>query len=119
MIRLLNDRRIVAAKLPRNTTEMTVSGITGWRYSITSQLKDRYKMFTYFDGSLYQVMVIDPDVAGRYGIHDTHLFGDGKICLNQERGYPTLEQAFAKSVLWANGFSIFLKTNIFPFSNNN
>jgi hypothetical protein len=34
-------------------------------------------------------------------------------------GLDDLQQAYAKSVLWANGFSIFQQTGQFPFSINN
>ena len=113
------DRQIVAQKLPNNTQEMCVSGVTGWVYSITSELGDQYTMFAYSDGSLYQVMVLFPAVAGKFGQHDAHLFNDGRICFGEGGGLPTLEQAFAKSVLWATGFSSYLCTGQFPFSINN
>ncbi len=113
------DRQIVAQKLPNNTQELSVSGVTGWTYSITSELGDQYTMFAYSDGSLYQVMVLFPAVAGKFDVHDAHLFSDGRICFGDAGGLPTLEQAFAKSVLWATGFSSYLRTNLFPFSINN
>jgi len=117
------DRQTVSRRLPRNTVEMTVSGVTGWRYKITCQLGNSYTMFIYFDKnhSLYQVMVAFPEVAGHYNVHDAHLFGDGRICLDAANGggMSNLEQAFAKSSLWANGFTIYQKTGRFPFSKNN
>jgi hypothetical protein len=116
---LSSDRQTVASKLPSNTCETTCNGVTGWVYQIMSQLGDSFTMFAYNDGSRYQVMVAFPEVAGRYGQHDAHLFHDGRICFSNDSGMPTLEQAFAKSVLWATGFSVFLRTGKFPFSNNN
>lgn len=115
----IQDRRVVAQKLPSNTKEINVSGVTGWVYNITSELGDPYTMFLYNDGSLYQVKVVFPEVEGRYGQHDAHLFQDGSICFGDGGGLPTLEQAYAKSVLWATGFSAFLRTGNFPFSINN
>ncbi len=109
------DRRVVAQKLPSDAREMTVSGVTGWLYDITSEMGDRYTMFIFHDGSLYQVMVLFPEVAGHYSPTEGHLFSNGCICLNAEHGYSTLEQAYAKSVLWATGFSIYLRTGQFPF----
>jgi hypothetical protein len=113
------DRQTVTQKLPNNTQEMSVSGVTGWTYSIVSELGDQYTMFAYSDGSLYQVMVLFPAVAGKFNVHDAHLFSDGRICFGDAGGLPTLEQAFAKSVLWATGFSSYLRTGLFPFSINN
>lgn len=109
------DRQIVAQKLPSSAQEMNVSGVTGWVYDITSELGDTYTMFIFNDGSLYQVMVLFPEVAGRYSPNEGHLFSNGCICLNEEHGYPTLELAYAKSVLWATGFSVYVRTGQFPF----
>ncbi len=111
--------QIVAQKLPNNTQEMFISGVTGWVYGIISELGDQYTMFTYSDGSLYQVMVLFPEVAGKFSQHDSHLFQDGRVCFGDEGGLPNLEQAYAKSVLWATGFSSYLRTGVFPFSINN
>ncbi|MDQ2100997.1 MAG: hypothetical protein QQW96_25545 [Tychonema bourrellyi B0820] len=116
---LTADRQIVAQKLPNNTQEMFISGVTGWVYGIISELGDQYTMFAYSDGSLYQVMVLFPEVAGKFNQHDSHLFQDGRVCFGDEGGLPTLEQAYAKSVLWATGFSSYLRTGLFPFSINN
>lgn len=112
---MIFDRLVVAQKLPSNAQEMNVNGVTGWVYDIVCEIGDQYTMFIYHDGSLYQVMVLFPEVAGHYSPVNGHLFSDGKICLNQEHGCRTLEQAYAKSVLWANGFSIYLRTGNFPF----
>ena len=109
------DRQVVAQKLPRNAQEMSISGVTGWTYDIVSEIGDRYTMFIFHDGSLYQVMVLFPEVAGRYSIAEGHLFDNGVICLNDEHGCRTLEQAYAKSVLWATGFSVYQRTRQFPF----
>lgn len=108
------DRQVVAQKLP-NAQEMHINGVTGWVYEITSEVGDSYTMFIFNDGSLYQVMVLFPEVAGHYSPSEGHLFPNGCICLNEEHGYPTLEKAYAKSVLWATGFSIYVRTGQFPF----
>lgn len=116
---IARDRQTVAAKLPQNARETVCNGVTGWFYEITNELGDRYTMFIYNDGSAYQVLVVFPEVAGRYGVHDAHLFSDGRICLQDGVGMPSLETAFAKSVLWATGFSLYLRTGTFPLSINN
>jgi hypothetical protein len=116
---IIVDRHIVASKFPSNVREINHNGTIGWIYSITSELGDPYSLFAYHDGSFYQVLVILPAVAGQYGAHDGHLFSDGRICFGDSGGLPTLEQAYAKSVLWATGFSIFLRTGNFQLSVNN
>jgi hypothetical protein len=114
------ERAVASAKLPPDTRLLEVDGIWGWLYSFRDELGDRYTMFAYHDGSQYQVKVVEPEVEGRFSPHSGHLFGDGRICLSATlTGLATLELAYAKSVLWANGFSIFLRTGKFPFSRNN
>jgi len=114
--RLERDRRIAARKLPPNTRFMVVDGVPGWMYTIRDQFGRPYTMFLYFDGSLYQVKVVFPEVEGKYDPHHGHLFRDGRICLGPNGGLPSLEQAYAKSVIWATGFTVFQLTGHFPFS---
>jgi len=113
------DRQTVSQKLPSNAREIHHNGVTGWLYNIMSQLGDDYTLFAYNDGSQYQVLVVFPEVAGHYDVHDAHLFSDGRICLQDGGGMPTLESAYAKSVLWASGFSVYVRNGQFPFSVNN
>jgi hypothetical protein len=114
--RLARDKEVAARKLPPNTEFLVVDGVPGWRYTIHDEFGQEYVMFLYFDGSLYQVKVVYPEVEGRYSPHHGHLFPDGRICFGEQGGLPTLEQAYAKSVLWANGFTVFRMTGKFPFS---
>ena len=53
---LMQDRQIVAQKLPPSAQEMTVNGVTGWVYDITSEVGDAYTLFIFNDGSFYQVI---------------------------------------------------------------
>jgi hypothetical protein len=122
--RLDEDRRTVSAFLPSNTSEITTSeGIRGWIYEITCEFRQKYKMFTYYDGAFYQVHVISPKLEDYWkSPHTGHIFVDGRICFGSDfgNGQPTLKEAFAKSVLWANGISIARQGNVpFPFSANN
>ncbi len=113
----LRDRAIVEAKLPGSTRHVVADGVRGWIYGVATELGDRYELFVWFDGGAYQVRVVSPDVEGRCGLHACHLFPDGRICLGDDvtGGMPTLEEAYAKSVVWANGFSLYLRTSTFPF----
>jgi hypothetical protein len=123
--RLARDAQIVARRLPANAEFARVQGTPGWFYSFENEFGDRYEMFIYFFGSNYQVKVIEPEVEGRYTPHDGHLYEDGRICFGTGGGMPTLESAYAKSVLWANGFSAYVAAKQagtpipFPFSINN
>lgn len=80
-------------------------------------------MFLYFDGAFYQVYVISPKLEDYWSNpHTGHIYPDGRICFGSEfgNGQPTLREAFAKSVLWANGISVARHGGgQFPFSANN
>lgn len=114
--RLVRDAETVARKLPADAQLLTVDGVSGWLYRIESELGDAYDMFVYYDGSQYQVKVVFPDVVGRYDPHYGHLYNDGRICFGSGVGLSDLESAYAKSVLWATGFSVFLRNDTFPFN---
>jgi len=91
--------------------------VRGWLYPLSSELGDRFELFLYFDGNAYQVKVVSPTIEGEIDAHACHLFGDGRICFGQADagGMPTLTEAYAKSVLWVNGYSAYLRTSSFPF----
>ena len=109
------DQQTVNLKLPRSTRFLEVSGVGGWLFSIVNEFKQPFQMFLYFDGSLYQTKVVSPEVEGKYNPHNGHLFSDGRICYGDSAGQASLEAAYAKSVLWANGFTVFQRTGTFPF----
>lgn len=114
-----SERRVVNEKFPRNTRYLEVDGIGGWYYKFSDEFGNPYEMFAYHDGSVYQVKVVYPEVEGKYSPHNGHLYGSGRICFGNTDGMPNLEDAYAKSVLWASGFTVFLQTGLFPFSLNN
>jgi hypothetical protein len=118
------ERRIAETKMPANT-RMFISreGVRGWLYSFQTEFLDTYKMFAFFDGSFYQVLVIEPYVEQRFrNPHTGHIFSNGRICMGSgmNSGRRTLADAYAKSVLWANGFSAMIQGNLdrFPFNHN-
>lgn len=120
---LASDQQTVQRYLPRNTRRITTGeGVTGWAYQIRTELNDDFVLFLYFDGAHYQVNVISPEVEARWrSPHTGHIYGDGRICFGHgyDSGMPGIREAFAKSVLWANGMSVALRTGEFPFSINN
>jgi len=120
--RTLAEQKIIKEKFPKNTKMIKVSGIKGWYYSFKDEFGVPYTMYAYFDGNAYQVKVVSPEVEGKYSnVHECHLYRDGRICFGEGYGggLPSLEHAFAKSVVWANGFTIYENTKKYPFSRNN
>ncbi len=111
------DRMAADGCMPAAARHVTVDGARGWLYAVTSEPGDSYRLFLWFDGGAYQVKVVEPDVEGRTDNHACHLFPDGRICFGFDcgGGMPTLESAYARSVLWVNGFSVYRRTARFPF----
>jgi hypothetical protein len=102
--RLLRDQAVVDGNLPSATRHRVVDGVRGWLYPVTSELGDA-------------VQVVEPALEGRADLHACHLFRDARICLGERAGggMPTLAEAFSKSVVWCNGFSVYQRTARFPF----
>lgn len=115
--RVLRDKAQVEGKLPPSTRHLTVDGVRGWLYPISTELGDEFRLFLYFDGAGYQVKVIEPDLEGRFDPHASHLLPDGRLCLSEVAGAgaATLEEAYARSVVWCNGMSVFLREERFPY----
>jgi hypothetical protein len=114
--RVLRDKALAEAKLPANTRYVNARGVRGWLYGVTSAVGDPYKFFLWFDGASYQVRLLEPDVDSRLDPHACHLLRDGRLCLSPVpgAGVDTLEEAYARSVVWCNGFSVFLREERFP-----
>ncbi len=110
------ERFRVEGCLPEETRRITVAGVTGWVYPVVNEQGDLFRMFLWFDGSAYQVKVVEPTL-GYADPHQCHLFPDARVCLGGDvgGGMPTLEGAFGRSVLWATGYGAFLRTGRFPF----
>ena len=120
--RLERDQETARRKLPPTTKFLNDADLKGWAYSINTEMSGReFVMFAYFDGSNYQVKLISPEVEGKYNPHNAHLYRDGRLCLSESAGsgQPTLEEAYSKSVLWANGMDVLMAGWAFPFSINN
>lgn len=114
--RRLRDQAVVEASLPASTRAVVADGVSGWLYPVRSELGDGYQLFAYFDGGAYQVKVVAPLVEDRYAPHECHLFRDGRVCLGEHAGggVPSLEEAYARSVVWCNGFSVYVRSGRFP-----
>jgi hypothetical protein len=86
-------------------------------YGIVTEQGDAYRLFLWFDGAAYQVKVVTPELDPDLDPEECHVFPGARLCLGLDDGggMPTLEGAFARSVLWANGFSAWRRTGRFPF----
>lgn len=111
------DRLAADGCLPANARRVTAQGTTGWVYPVLSEQGDRFRLFLWFDGAGYQVKVIEPVLDATGDPHACHVFPDQRLCLGGDPGggMPTLEGAFARSVLWANGYAGWRRTGRFPF----
>lgn len=118
--RLGQDRDFARSGMP-NSREVNVDGTVGFMYEFDCELGTHYVLFAWFTGSRYKVKLVAPEYEQSVPLgHDTHLFGDATLCLEPTMtGCTSLSDAYGKSVLWANGHSIFLQTGKFPFSKNN
>lgn len=103
--------------LPGSARRVCVQGTAGWLYPVVTESGDRYQLFLWFDGAAYQVKVASPEVDRGADPEACHLLPGARLCLGAEHdgGMPTVESAFARSVLWANGFSAWRRTGRFPF----
>ena len=125
--RRARETRTVAEKLPANTVPMDCGGVQGWTYQIVPdfpgpQGPERFVFFLGHDGDAYQVYCLQPEIERHWcSPHTGHIYSDGRLCLGAKfnSGAPTLESAYAKSVIWAEGIQVARHTGQFPFSANN
>jgi hypothetical protein len=89
-----------------------------------------FEFCLYYDANEggYVSQVVEPVLEAAWrNPHYGHLYPDGIICFGGSNGrtLPTLREAFAKSVLWAEGIAVMLASKEqgtaiqFPFSPNN
>lgn len=113
--RVKTEMETVERRFPSNTRRVTFDGVPGWSYSIVAELGRTFDFFAYFGGK-YVVMCVNPKVDLSDTGHKTHIMPSGSLCLAPPQAWPkTLEEAYARSVLWATGFDIYLETGVFPF----
>lgn len=118
--RQLEERRIVADKLPPDTAFASDGTVSGWLYQVTTEFDDRFDLFLWFDAAsaTYRVSLVEPRLGGRVGVEDCHLYPDGTLCLKRSGGpgYAKLEDAYARSVVWTRGASCYLRGHGFQFN---
>lgn len=110
---LERDRQYARTAMPQ-AREITVGATTGFAYEFDCEYGTHYVLFAWFDGARYKVKLVEPELErGELG-HATHLYHDGTLCLDPASlGLPSLADAYAKSVIWATGHSIYRQTGTF------
>lgn len=88
-------------------------------YERTTQGGRSYYLAYWHQGNDYQAAVMEgdnPKDRGQPG--KCHLFDDRRICLkgNSEPPYTRIAEARARAILWALGYSEYLKTGVFPWN---
>jgi hypothetical protein len=111
------DRASAEGCLPGSARRVSAQGTSGWLYPIVTEHGDPFQLFLWFDGAAYQVKVVSPEIDRPIDPEACHVLPGARLCLgaDHEGGMPTLEGAYARSVLWANGFSAWRRTGCFPF----
>lgn len=110
----LEEMRRVASNA---TPEFFNDGIV-W-YERTTQGGRRYHLaYWYADGD-YKAAVMEGDNPEDRGYPaKSHLFDNREICLkgNSEPRYNSVAEARARAILWALGYSEYLRTGVFPWN---
>jgi hypothetical protein len=116
------EQAAVDRKFPRGTKLVIAEGTGGWLYDVTCELGTVYTFWTYYDDvdGYYKTRVLEPHIEDYWrDPHRGHIYlSTNRLCLDTRYngGAVTLESAFARTVLWATGFSMALQTGNFPFS---
>jgi hypothetical protein len=114
------EQAIVNAKMPANTYFASDGTVEGWVYQIANEFDDAYVLFLWHDRSdrTYKVSLVEPRLGGSVGVEDCHLYPDGTLCLKRQGGpgYPSMADAYARSVLWTRGASCYRRGYGFQFN---
>ena len=117
---LAAEARTVANKMPANTRKVSDGRVEGYMYDIRNNFADTYTLFIYYseEHSVYRVALVEPRLGGSVDVHGGHLWPDGTLCLTKQNGsgYPSMEDSYAKSVLWTLGMSLVQRGHAFQFN---
>ena len=125
MGKVADDFHQIRRKLPSTARLARVDEQEGLFFSFTDEFNNLFEFWLSYENGYYYSQVVFPvltpeSVSG--SVHQHHIFfnSQNKLCLGysfKEFGVPHLEDAYTKSVLWANGFSVYQLTGTFPFGN--
>jgi hypothetical protein len=113
--RLVQEQNVVSDKFPPGTRMVETGGVVGWMYKVESEFGDPYTLFAFWNGSQYRVKMVLPEPESFDVPHVSHYFENGDICLVPGIGLPTMEAAYAKSILFINAWSVLQRTGEFAF----
>jgi hypothetical protein len=107
------EAAIVSAKFPANTRPFSHAAISGWVYRFECGFGNTYVMCIYWSGGGYHVSVLSPEVEKVGQPHVRHLLTNAGLYLGTS---PITDfiTAYARSVLWATGYSSFRQCGVWP-----
>jgi hypothetical protein len=103
-----------------NAEPKDVEGTIIW-YEWTTQGGRKYHLAYWYGDNDYEAAVMEGDnPEDRGNAHGCHLFDDRRICLkdsnSSEPPYTRVAEARARAILWALGYSEYLRTGVFPWN---
>jgi hypothetical protein len=104
--------------LPAGHQPIELDDVSGWAYDITTRQGREFTFFLYKDPyeGRYFVRLVAPALEELGLAHETHLFEDGQLCLDPHNaGLALMPDAYAKSVLWADGIGQMLDGHAWPW----
>jgi len=117
--RLQTDRESVRLHLPEDTMEVIEGDTAYFIYEFRCKAEQRYRMAAYFNGDGYEVKLLYPEYENDSELsgHKGHLYSDGRLCITSpgEAHIATLTEAYARSVFWAQGFTVVRAGYDFPW----
>ncbi len=115
---------VASKKLPKNTRYVQHHGQFGFLFEITNAVGVPGQFLISDNGGQLIAQLVTPSRAELVAefrhlpwesAHRTHLFSDGRLCL-EPGAVVALDRAFTRTVLWWNGLAVFLATGHFPFN---
>jgi hypothetical protein len=124
------ERLFVSRNMPANTVYVQRDGRDVWIFTKRTEVGIDFEIALYHDPDEggYCAQLITPEIETAWcSPHIGHIFTDGVICLGgaSMRSRDRMEDAYAKSCVWAEGIALMLvskrlgKPTAFPFSLNN
>lgn len=128
--RLERERNFVLQSMPPNTRYLARAGLQLWFFTKQTEVGIDFEIAIYFDKDEggYCAQLVNPPIEEAWrNPHIGHIFKDGVICVGgaSMRTSPSMDVAYAKSCLWAEGIAIMLRSkqhghpSEFPFSADN
>ena len=76
---------------------------------------DEYLIDFYHDGSKYSMYApLHPECPFDPKVTESHLYDSGQICVTAGKEPRTLDEAKAIAMVWAEGYSEYIRTGSFP-----